>query len=63
MSEFIQQLPALIGVIIGALGSYAAIMRGDRIRFRREQAARWEERRLAVYTEYARVLKQTVTLT
>ncbi|MEV5976919.1 hypothetical protein [Streptomyces sp. NPDC052114] len=63
MPEFIQQLPALIGVIIGALGSYVAIMRGDRIRFRREQAARWEERRLAVYTEYARVLKQTVTLT
>ncbi|MEU6991256.1 hypothetical protein ABZ953_11430 [Streptomyces sp. NPDC046465] len=63
MPEFIQQLPALLGVIIGALGSYVAITRGDRIRFRREQAARWEERRLAVYTEYARVLKQTVTLT
>lgn len=63
MPEFIQQLPALIGVIIGALGSYAAIMRGDRARFRREQEARWEERRLAVYTEYARVLKQSVTLT
>ncbi|MFF1378010.1 hypothetical protein [Streptomyces sp. NPDC058308] len=63
MPEFIQQLPALLGVIIGALGSYVAITRGDRIRFRREQAARWEERRLAVYTEYARVLRQTVSLT
>ncbi|MFE0176639.1 hypothetical protein ACFWZ2_30410 [Streptomyces sp. NPDC059002] len=63
MPEFIQQLPALLGVIIGALGSYVAIMRGDRARFRREQEARWEERRLAVYTEYARVLKQSVTLT
>ncbi|MFI1682211.1 hypothetical protein [Streptomyces sp. NPDC020607] len=63
MPEFIQQLPALLGVIIGALGSYVAITRGDRIRFRREQAARWEERRLAVYTEYARVLKLTVSLT
>lgn len=63
MDEFIRQLPALIGVIIGALGSYVAITRGDRIRFRREQAARWEERRLAVYTEYARVLRQTVSLT
>ncbi len=61
--EFIQQLPALLGVIVGALGSYVAITRGDRIRFQREQAARWEERRLAVYTEYARVLKQTVSLT
>ncbi|MFF3640668.1 hypothetical protein [Streptomyces sp. NPDC002564] len=63
MSEFIQQLPTLVGVIVGALGSYAAITRGDRMRFRREQAARWEERRLAVYTEYARVLRQTVSLT
>ncbi|MFF8841605.1 hypothetical protein ACF08N_02575 [Streptomyces sp. NPDC015127] len=62
MSVFIQQLPALLGVVIGALGSYAAIMRGDRARFRREQAARWEERRLAVYSDYARSLKKSVTL-
>src|SRR5690242_17412072 len=63
MSAFIQQLPALIGVVIGALGSYLAVVRGDQARFRREQAARWEERRLAVYTDYARTLKQAVTLT
>ncbi|MFG2503344.1 hypothetical protein ACGFSB_34690 [Streptomyces sp. NPDC048441] len=62
MDEFVQQLPALIGVIVGALGSYLAITRGDRARFEREQAARWEERRLTVYTDYARVLKQAVTL-
>ncbi|MGW0736836.1 hypothetical protein [Streptomyces sp. NPDC002851] len=63
MPEFIQQLPALLGVVIGALGSYVAIMRGDRARFQREQTARWEERRLAVYTDYARSVKATVTLT
>ncbi|MFI2372100.1 hypothetical protein [Streptomyces sp. NPDC018833] len=63
MSAFIQQLPALLGVVIGALCSYMAIMRGDRARFRREQAARWEERRLAVYSDYARSLKKSVTLT
>ncbi|MFF7699276.1 hypothetical protein [Streptomyces lydicus] len=63
MSAFIQQLPALVGVIIGAIGSYLAITRGDQARFRREQAARWEERRLAIYADYARSLKQTVTLT
>lgn len=62
MSEFLSQLPALIGVVIGAMGSYVAVLRGERVRFRREREARWEERRLAVYTEYARVLKQTVTL-
>jgi hypothetical protein len=62
MSTFIQQLPALIGVVIGALGSYLAITRGDAARFRREQAARWEERRLTVYADYARALKKSVTL-
>lgn len=63
MSEFFQQLPALIGVVIGALGSYLAVVRSDRARFSRETAARWEERRLAVYGDYARALKTSVTLT
>jgi hypothetical protein len=63
MNAFIQQLPALIGVVIGALGSYVAIVRGDRARFQREREARWEERRLDVYAEYARTLKRSVTLT
>ncbi|GAA3833633.1 hypothetical protein GCM10022403_078240 [Streptomyces coacervatus] len=63
MSAFLQQLPALIGVVIGALGSYLAVVRGDQARFRREQAARWEERRLAVYADYAQSLKRSVTLT
>jgi hypothetical protein len=62
MSAFIQQLPALIGVVIGALGSYLAVVRSDGARFRREQAARWEERRLAVYADYASTVKKTVTL-
>lgn len=63
MNAFIQQLPALIGVVIGALGSYVAIVRGDQARFRRERDARWEERRLEAYAEYARALKRSVTLT
>ena len=63
MTAFIQQLPALIGVVIGALGSYLAVVRGDRVRFQREQAARWEDRKFAVYAEYARALKRSVTLT
>ncbi|MFD7560604.1 MULTISPECIES: hypothetical protein [unclassified Streptomyces] len=62
MSAFIQQLPALIGVVVGALGSYLATTRGDQARFRREQAARWDERRMTAYTDYARALKKSVTL-
>ena len=63
MAAFLQQLPALIGVVIGALGSYLAVVRGDRARFRREREARWEERRLAAYVDYAQALKRSVTLT
>jgi hypothetical protein len=63
MSAFLQQLPTLIGVVIGALGSYLAVVRSDQARFRRETAARWEERKLAVYADYARELKKTITLT
>ncbi|MFH9548125.1 hypothetical protein [Streptomyces sp. NPDC017435] len=62
MTAFLQQLPALLGVVVGALGSYAAVVRSDRARFRRERAARWEERRLSVYSDYARTLKASVNL-
>ncbi|MDX3640950.1 hypothetical protein [Streptomyces sp. MB09-02B] len=63
MSTFIQQLPALLGVVIGALGSYLVVMRGEQVRFRQERATRWKERRLTVYADWARSLKQSVTLT
>jgi hypothetical protein len=63
MSTFLQQLPALIGVVVGALGSYVAVALSDRARFRREQAARWQDRRLSVYSDYARAVKATITVT
>lgn len=63
MSAFLQQLPALIGVAVGALGSHLALARSDRERFGRERDARWEERRLTVYAAYARSLKKSATLT
>jgi hypothetical protein len=63
VSTLLQQLPALIGVVVGAVGSYVAIIVGDRARFRREQAVVWQDRRLAVYSDYARSVKATVTVT
>ena len=62
MSPLLQQLLTLTGVVIGALGSYSSVMRGDRARFRREQAARWGERRLNAYADYAQSLKAVVSL-
>ncbi|MFI8488978.1 hypothetical protein [Streptomyces rubrogriseus] len=63
MSAFLQQLPALMGVVIGALGSYLAVVRSDRARFRRDREAHWQERRFTAYAEYARAVKTSVTLT
>ncbi|MDI3422801.1 immunoglobulin domain-containing family protein [Streptomyces luteolus] len=62
MSAFLQQLPALIGVVVGAFGSYLAVTLGDRARFRREQMARWEDRRLTAYTEHSRALKAMISV-
>ncbi|WP_119293247.1 hypothetical protein [Streptomyces sp. YIM 130001] len=62
MSALIQQLPALLGVVIGALGSYMVVMLGDDARFRREQASRREDRRLAAYSEFARSLRASVSV-
>lgn len=62
MSPLIQQLLTLTGVVLGALGSYLSVMHGDRARFRREQAARWGERRLKAYADYAQSLKAIVSV-
>jgi hypothetical protein len=62
MASFAQQLPALIGVVIGAAGSFGVMIVGDRTRFRREQDRTWRERRLAVYTDYARSVKRMVSV-
>lgn len=62
MTALLQQLPTLAGVVVGAAAAYAATVLGDRARFRREAAARWQDRRLAAYTGYARAQKRVVAL-
>ncbi|WP_030548963.1 hypothetical protein, partial [Streptomyces albus] len=62
MSGFLGQLPALLGVVIGAAGSYVAVTAGERARFRREQKVRWDERRITAYADYARAVKSTTSL-
>lgn len=55
-----QQLPTLLGVITGALATYAATSAAERGRWRRLQAVRWDERKLEAYTAYAHVLKKAI---
>jgi hypothetical protein len=57
MSEIARQLPALIGVVIGALASYLAGAAAERARWRREQSSRWDERRAEAYADYGHAVK------
>jgi hypothetical protein len=57
MASFIQQLPALIGVVIGASASYLAGAATERARWRREQATRWDEKRAQAYADYGYAIK------
>jgi len=58
MNNLLQQLPTLIGVVIGALASYLATNASEGRRWRREQHVRWDERRISAYDEYAETLKK-----
>jgi hypothetical protein len=57
MSGIVQQLPALIGVVIGAAASYLAGAAAERSRWRREQSSRWGDKRAQAYADYAYTVK------
>ncbi|WCN78925.1 hypothetical protein [Micromonospora sp. LH3U1] len=59
MSTFLTQLPALLGVLVGTLGTILATSLADRARWRRSQNVRWDERRLDAYVEYAHAIKES----
>jgi hypothetical protein len=62
MSSLLQQLPTLLGVVIGSLATYAVTMSAERSRWRRGLAVRWDERRLATYMEYAHAVKKVISV-
>jgi hypothetical protein len=56
------QLPAFIGVVVGAGMSFAATYWMDRTGWRRDQSTRWDERRLSAYLDYGNAVKELVTI-
>ncbi|MEV1073878.1 hypothetical protein [Micromonospora parva] len=62
MRSLLLQLPALIGVLIGALATYIATATQERGRWRRQQAARWDERRITAYSDYAHAVKKVISV-
>lgn len=59
MGTLLAQLPALLGVLVGTLGTILATSLADRARWRRNQSIRWDERRLDAYVEYAHAVKES----
>lgn len=62
MQPFLQQLPALLGVLLGAAATFTATSAAERARWRRAQAVRWDEKRLTAYSEYAHAMKKLISI-
>lgn len=58
MDAFLDQLPTLIGVAVGTLGTILATSVSDRAKWTRAQAVRWDERRVDAYATFARAVKE-----
>lgn len=59
---FYDQLPALIGVVLGSGMTFSATYWVDRTRWRREQTIRWDERKFSIYLDYSNAVKDLVTI-
>ena len=57
MSGITQQLPALLGAVVGATATYLAGAFTERARWRREQSSRWDDKRAQAYSEYGYAVK------
>lgn len=58
VADILTQLPAILGVIVGSIGTIFATTFAERSRWRREQNVRWDERRLSAYVEFGKSLKE-----
>ncbi|MEU6272366.1 hypothetical protein ABZ871_08085 [Streptomyces populi] len=54
------ELPTLIGVVLGAVLSYLVGMLNERTRWRRERDARWDGLLLQAYSDYGQAIKECV---
>jgi hypothetical protein len=56
------QILTIAGVLLGAAASFIATSRTERTRWHRAQSARWDDKRLVAYAEYANAVKRAVRL-
>ncbi|MBF6331718.1 hypothetical protein [Nocardia transvalensis] len=60
MSPVVQQLFTLAGVVLGAGATFTVTTSIERTKWRRSLDTRWDDKRLAAYSEYANALKKFV---
>jgi hypothetical protein len=62
VNPLVAQVLTLAGVLLGSAATFIATTTTERIRWRRTQSARWDDKRLTAYTEYANAVKRSVRL-
>lgn len=56
--SIVQMVLPLIGVVIGAVGSFVAANAGEQARWRRQLQTRWDARRVEAYADYGDAVKR-----
>lgn len=62
MESWIVQLLTILAVAVGAVASFVSTRLVDRARWRREEALRWDSKRLDSYSEFANAVKHFISI-
>jgi hypothetical protein len=62
MNPIVAQVLTIAGVLLGSAATFVVTSAAERTRWRRAQAARWDDKRLLAYSEYANAVKHMVRL-
>jgi hypothetical protein len=62
VNPIVTQILTIAGVLLGSTATFVATSMTERTRWRRAHSARWDDKRLAAYAEYANAVKRAVRL-
>ncbi|XVS62900.1 hypothetical protein ACQPYE_32265 [Actinosynnema sp. CA-299493] len=62
MNPIVAQVLTIVGVLLGSGATFVVTSATERTRWRRAQSARWDDKRLLAYSEYANAVKRMVRL-
>jgi hypothetical protein len=60
--QLVNQVPVLLGVVVGALASYFTTAATERARWKRALDSRWDDRRVEAYASYAQSVKRLINI-